>query len=91
MSTQVIESPAGEALLGDEKTWSGRIFSDGWVDAPETIESTEPATGDVLGTAGAGNAETRRARRPRPPPARSASGPPRRSPSAWPWCAAPPS
>ena len=56
MSTPVAESPAGEALLGDEKTWSGRIFSDGWVDAPETIESTEPATGDVLGTAGAGNA-----------------------------------
>ena len=57
MSTQVVESPAGESLLGDEKTWSGRIFSDGWVDAPETIESTEPATGDVLGTAGAGNAD----------------------------------
>ena len=60
MSTPVVESPAGEALLGDEKTWSGRIFSDGWVDAPETIESTEPATGDVLGTAGAGNADGRR-------------------------------
>ena len=57
MSTQVVESPAGESLLGDEKTWTGRIFSDGWVDAPETIESTEPATGEVLGTAGAGNAD----------------------------------
>src|SRR5215213_3483612 len=57
MSTQVVESPAGESLLGDEQTWSGRIFSGGWVDAPETIESTEPATGDVLGSAGAGNAE----------------------------------
>ncbi|MEA2332906.1 MAG: benzaldehyde dehydrogenase [Thermoleophilaceae bacterium] len=45
-------------LLAEEGTWSGRIFSDGWVDAPETIESTEPATGEVLATAGAGNADT---------------------------------
>ncbi|MEA2379454.1 MAG: benzaldehyde dehydrogenase [Thermoleophilaceae bacterium] len=56
MSTEVTDQAAGEVLL-DEAKWSGRIFSDGWVDAPETIESTEPATGDVLGTAGAGNAE----------------------------------
>jgi benzaldehyde dehydrogenase (NAD) len=56
MSTDVTDQAAGEVLL-DEAKWSGRIFSDGWVDAPETIESTEPATGDVLGTAGAGNAE----------------------------------
>jgi benzaldehyde dehydrogenase (NAD) len=55
MSTEVTDQAAGEVLL-DEGKWSGRIFSDGWVDAPETIESTEPATGDVLGTAGAGNA-----------------------------------
>jgi benzaldehyde dehydrogenase (NAD) len=53
MSTAVTE----EVLLDDAK-WSGRIFSDGWVDAPETIETTEPATGEVLATAGAGNAET---------------------------------
>src|SRR5207244_1272663 len=39
-----------EDLL-DEQEWTGKIFSDGWVDAPETIETTEPATGDVLGTA----------------------------------------
>ena len=57
MSTEVTDQATGAALL-DEATWSGRIFSDGWVDAPETIESTEPATGEVLGTAGAGNAET---------------------------------
>jgi benzaldehyde dehydrogenase (NAD) len=57
MRAQAMESPAGAGLLGDEKVWSARIFSDGWVDAPETIESTEPATGQVLGTAGAGNAE----------------------------------
>jgi benzaldehyde dehydrogenase (NAD) len=54
MSTEVTEQT--DVLL-DEATWTGRIFSDGWVDAPETIESTEPATGEVLGTAGAGNAE----------------------------------
>ncbi len=56
MSTEVTDPAAGEALL-DGDTWSGRIFSDGWVDAPETIETIEPATGEVLGTAGAGNAE----------------------------------
>ena len=44
-----------EDLL-DEQEWTGKIFSDGWVDAPETIETTEPATGDVLGTAGVANA-----------------------------------
>jgi benzaldehyde dehydrogenase (NAD) len=54
MSTEVSEQT--DVLL-DEATWTGRIFSDGWVDAPETIESTEPATGEVLGTAGMGNAE----------------------------------
>ena len=56
MSTEVTDPAAGEALL-DGDTWSGRIFSDGWVDGPETIETIEPATGEVLGTAGAGNAE----------------------------------
>jgi benzaldehyde dehydrogenase (NAD) len=57
MSTEVTDQATGEVLLGEAK-WSGRIFSDGWVDAPETIETTEPATGDLLGTAGVGNAET---------------------------------
>jgi benzaldehyde dehydrogenase (NAD) len=57
MSTEVTDQASGEVLL-DEAKWSGRIFSDGWVDAPETIETTEPATGDVLATAGAGNAES---------------------------------
>ena len=89
MSTPVAESPAGEALLGDEKTWSGRIFSDGWVDAPETIESTEPATGDVLEQPARGTPRPSR-RRPSPRRARSASGPSPPSPSARPWCAAPP-
>jgi benzaldehyde dehydrogenase (NAD) len=54
MSTEVSEQT--DVLL-DEATWTGRIFSDGWVDAPETSENTEPATGEMLGTAGAGNAE----------------------------------
>ena len=40
-----------EPLL-DERQWTGRIYSDGWVDAPETLETVEPATGQVLGTAG---------------------------------------
>jgi benzaldehyde dehydrogenase (NAD) len=44
-----------EDLLS-EQGWTGKIFSDGWVDAPETIETVEPATGDVLGTAGVANA-----------------------------------
>jgi benzaldehyde dehydrogenase (NAD) len=39
-----------------EQDWTGKIFSDGWVDAPETIEVIEPATGEVLGTAGVANA-----------------------------------
>jgi benzaldehyde dehydrogenase (NAD) len=59
MSTTT-ETPAAaeqqpEELMAEQR-WSGKIFSDGWVDAPQTIEVTEPATGDVLGTAGAGDA-----------------------------------
>jgi benzaldehyde dehydrogenase (NAD) len=57
MTTGVTDRPTEDALLADESTWSRRIYSDGWVDAPTTIESTEPATGEVLATAGAGNAE----------------------------------
>ena len=44
-----------EDLL-DEQEWTGKIYSDGWVDAPESVETIEPATGDVLGTAGVANA-----------------------------------
>ena len=58
MSIGVTDQTTDDALLADEVAWSGRIFSDGWVDAPETIESSEPATGDTLATAGVGNAET---------------------------------
>ena len=46
---------AVEDLLS-EQDWTGKIFSDGWIDAPETIETVEPATGEVLGTAGVANA-----------------------------------
>jgi benzaldehyde dehydrogenase (NAD) len=58
MSTAATEPTTDEALLADESKWSGRIFNGAWVDAPETIECTEPATGDTLGTAGVGNAAT---------------------------------
>ena len=43
------------APLLDEREWPGKIYSDGWVDAPATIETTEPATGRVLGVAGMGD------------------------------------
>ena len=46
-----------EQLL-DERRWTGKIFSDGWADAPTVIETIEPATGDVLGQAGGGDPDT---------------------------------
>ena len=46
---------AVENLL-DESQWTGKIYSDGWVDGPTQIETTEPATGEMLGTAGGGDA-----------------------------------
>jgi benzaldehyde dehydrogenase (NAD) len=51
-----IERAVGELL--DAHDWTGKIFSNGWVDAPETIDTIEPATGEVLGTAGVANAAT---------------------------------
>ena len=48
-----------EQAVGDllsEQDWTGKIFSDGWVDAPETIETIEPATGEILETTGVANA-----------------------------------
>jgi benzaldehyde dehydrogenase (NAD) len=57
----VTTEPAAEAAVGgllDESRWTGKIFSDGWVDAPVAIETVEPATGEVLGTAGGGDTET---------------------------------
>ncbi len=48
---------AVESLL-DGSRWTGKIYSDGWVDAPVEIETVEPATGEVLGAAGGGDPET---------------------------------
>jgi benzaldehyde dehydrogenase (NAD) len=47
--------PKADALLAARR-WTGRIFSDGWADAPIVIESVEPATGEVLGVAGVADA-----------------------------------
>jgi benzaldehyde dehydrogenase (NAD) len=55
MSTTTAPEVQVENLL-DASQWTGKIYSDGWVDAPVTIETVEPATGDVLGVAGAGDA-----------------------------------
>ena len=57
MSTQVSEETGSQQLLAED-IWSGRLYSDGWVDGPSTIEVTEPATGNVLGTVGWGTADT---------------------------------
>jgi len=48
---------AVEDLLNAED-WTGKIYSDGWVDAPQTVETVEPATGEVLGVAGVADAAT---------------------------------
>jgi benzaldehyde dehydrogenase (NAD) len=56
-TTQQAPETAQENLL-DEQQWTGKIFSDGWVDAPDTIPVTEPATGEELGSAGGANADT---------------------------------
>jgi benzaldehyde dehydrogenase (NAD) len=44
-----------ETLL-DQSRWTGKIFSGTWEDAPTTIETVEPATGEVMGVAGGGDA-----------------------------------
>jgi benzaldehyde dehydrogenase (NAD) len=56
MSATTAAEQVGNLL--DEQEWTGKIYSDGWVDAPVQIETVEPATGEVLGTAGGGDAET---------------------------------
>jgi benzaldehyde dehydrogenase (NAD) len=56
-TTEPVVETQVENLL-DESAWTGKIFSNGWVDAPVQIETVEPATGEVLGTAGGGDAET---------------------------------
>lgn len=43
--------------LLDATAWQGKIFSNGWVDAAGgTVETIEPATGEVLATVGLANA-----------------------------------
>ena len=43
-------------LLGDEQRWTGRIYGEGWTDAPEQIEVLQPATGEVIAHAGVADA-----------------------------------
>ncbi len=50
------ESAEPARLLLEGREWPGRIYSDGWIDAPATVETTEPATGKVLGVVGVGDA-----------------------------------
>ena len=57
-ATTAPESAEQVGSLLDEQQWAGKIYSDGWVDAPAQIETVEPATGEVLGTAGGGDAES---------------------------------
>jgi benzaldehyde dehydrogenase (NAD) len=57
-ATTEVEAGAEVKSLLDQGQWTGKIYSDGWVDAPAQIETTEPATGEVLGTAGGGYPET---------------------------------
>ena len=57
-ATTEVEAGAEVQSLLDQSQWTGKIYSDGWVDAPVQIETTEPATGEVLGTAGGGDPET---------------------------------
>jgi benzaldehyde dehydrogenase (NAD) len=56
-TTEPVVETQVENLL-DESAWTGKIFSDGWVDAPAQIDTVEPATGDILGTAGGGDPAT---------------------------------
>ena len=57
-ATTDVQAGAEVQNLLDESQWTGKIYSDGWVDAPAQIETTEPATGEVLGTAGGGDPES---------------------------------
>ena len=57
-ATTEVEAGAEVKSLLDQGQWTGKIYSDGWVDAPAQIETIEPATGEVLGTAGGGDPGT---------------------------------
>ena len=44
------------ALIADTGMWTGKIFTGSWVRTDHTMQSVEPATGDVLGEVGAASA-----------------------------------
>ncbi len=44
------------ALL-DPEIWTGKIFTGSWIETGKTTDTTEPATGDVLGTIGMADVE----------------------------------
>ncbi|MBB4912745.1 acyl-CoA reductase-like NAD-dependent aldehyde dehydrogenase [Actinophytocola algeriensis] len=43
--------------LLDKDVWAGKVFTGSWVDTGATMQSTEPATGDVLGEVGTASAD----------------------------------
>ncbi len=49
-------APANDLLAAGR--WTGKIYSDGWVDGAATVDSIEPATGETLATTGVGDAGT---------------------------------
>jgi benzaldehyde dehydrogenase (NAD) len=51
----VTETDVG--LLGDEQRWTGRIYGEGWTDAPAQIDVLQPATGEVIAHAGVADAD----------------------------------
>jgi benzaldehyde dehydrogenase (NAD) len=51
MTTQTAPPPATAPFL-DAETWTRRIFSGDWIDAPATAPTVEPATGTRLATVG---------------------------------------
>ena len=54
--TVISEPETQTGALLDDGSWAGKIFDGAWHDAPVQIESYEPATGELLGTAGGGDA-----------------------------------
>jgi len=55
----VTASPAVTTSLLDPTLWSGQLFGPrGWAEAPQQVDSIEPATGEVLGVAGTADAAT---------------------------------
>jgi benzaldehyde dehydrogenase (NAD) len=50
---QATGNGAAPAGLLDDGRWKGRIYSGGWIDAPESLDTFEPATGELLASVGA--------------------------------------